>query len=313
MPVIQVRNLTRKFKVWKRSEKFVDVIKSLFKREYEEKVAVDHVSFKVRRKERVAIIGPNGAGKSTLIKMLTGILWPTSGTAKVLGYIPWKQREEYCRHIGVLFGQKSQLWWVLPALDGYQYLAAIYNVSDWKERIQDYIKLLEIEEIVKKPLRNLSLGERMRCELIAALIHNPEILFLDEPTIGIDVEAKEKIREFLKGLGKTIIFTTHDMNDVEDVCERVIILDKGRKIFDGKLKTLVKRYVKTRVIEAELKVKPRIKPQRKIGNTYYYEVPREETMRVVRQLMRCKPIDLVVKEPPIEKIIAAIYRRGKCS
>ncbi|RLG17041.1 ABC transporter, partial [Nanoarchaeota archaeon] len=194
--MIRVRELRKEFKTYKKEPGIIGSLKSLVRRRYKIKVAVDDISFDVKKGEFLGFIGPNGAGKSTTIKMLTGILTPTSGEAKVLGFVPWKQREKYVKHIGVIFGQKSQLWWDLPPLDTFHLLKEIYEIDkkEFEERLERLVKLLKVKDVQKIPVRNLSLGERMKCEFITALLHDPKVLFLDEPTIGLDVVAKENIR-----------------------------------------------------------------------------------------------------------------------
>ena len=242
--VIQVQELTRTFSVPRRDEGLLAAIKSVFKRDFEIKKAVDNISFEIKKGEIIGFLGPNGAGKSTTIKMLTGILKPSSGTIRVLGYDPFVQRKEYVKHIGALFGQKSQLWWDIPAIDAYGLSEKLYDIDreEFVQRRDDLIRRLEIQEEVHKPVRNLSLGERMKCEFVMAVLHQPDILFLDEPTIGLDVFAKEHIREFIKYINKefstTIILTTHDMDDIEHLAGRVIVISNGEIVFDDSLKKL---------------------------------------------------------------------------
>lgn len=219
---------------------------------------IDGLSFSVDQGEFFGFIGPNGAGKSTTIKMLSGILYPDAGKVVVNGYIPWKQRKQYVKNIGVVFGQKSQLNWDLPLIESFELMKYIYRIPQkkYEENLEKFTKLLDMESFINQPVRQLSLGQRMRGDIVAALLHSPEIVFFDEPTIGLDVVAKEKIREFIKYMNQTeattIIFTTHDMQDIEKVCERLIIIDLGKKIFDGSIEEIKQKYANSKSIEIPL-------------------------------------------------------------
>lgn len=243
-PLIQVDKLCKYFRTFQRREGVWGSIKDLFHREYQTIKAVDQISFSIQAGERVGYIGANGAGKSTTIKMLTGILTPTSGTATVGGLSPSRDREQYVRGIGVVFGQRTQLWWDLAVVESFRLLAKIYGVSpaEYTARLKRFDEVLGIGELLHTPVRKLSLGQKMRCELAAALLHSPRLLFLDEPTIGLDVVAKNAIREFLLSInrehGVTLLLTTHDLRDIEELCERVIIIHRGRLLFDGPLDEL---------------------------------------------------------------------------
>lgn len=245
MDVIKAKGLTKEFKIFNRREGIVGAFQDLFHRDYRTLRAVDGIDFTVRRGEMVGYIGANGAGKSTTIKMLTGILVPTAGELEVNGYCPYKDRENYTRGIGVVFGQRMQLWWDIAVIESLKLLRRIYDVSmkDFNNRLEQFDQILDLKDFLHLPVRKLSLGQRMRCELAAALLHNPPILFLDEPTIGLDVLAKAKIREFLKEINKqyltTVILTTHDLGDIEALCPRVAIIDHGRIIYDGTVESLL--------------------------------------------------------------------------
>lgn len=247
---IDVHELRKEFKVQKNREGLKGAIRDLFKREYNQVRAVKDISFHIPQGEICGYIGENGAGKSTTIKMLTGILVPTSGDIRVNGYIPYKEREKFVRGIGVVFGQRSQLWWDIGVIESFELLKKVYRVSesDYRTRLDELADRLRLGELLNRPVRKLSLGQRMRCELAASLIHNPQILFLDEPTIGLDIVVKTEIREFLKSLNKrygtTILLTTHDLQDIEALCSRVIMLDDGRIIYDGGLEELKERWGK---------------------------------------------------------------------
>jgi ABC-2 type transport system ATP-binding protein len=242
--VIHARGLTKTFRAFSRREGVVGAFRNLFRREYRQVRAVDGIDLSIREGEVVGYIGPNGAGKSTTIKMLTGILVPTSGELRVAGFVPWREREEYTRHIGVVFGQRTSLWWDIAVVESLRLLQKIYRVPerDFQERIERFDAVLGLREYLNTPTRKLSLGQRMRSELAAALIHNPKILFLDEPTIGLDVAVKARIREFLREanreFGTTILLTTHDLDDIEALSHRVVVIDQGKKIYDGPLEGL---------------------------------------------------------------------------
>ncbi|MBH0330021.1 daunorubicin ABC transporter ATP-binding protein [Brevibacillus brevis] len=246
--MIQVNHLQKDFSIHQSRPGLGGAFRDLFSREYKTVKAVDDLSFTVEEGEMFALIGENGAGKSTTIKMLTGILTPSDGEIVINGFVPFKQREEYVRSIGVVFGQRSQLWWDLSPLESFRLLKSVYKVDEaegekWLERL---IEELEITPFVSQPVRKLSLGQRMRCEVAASLIHKPRLLFLDEPTVGLDVLVKQKIREFLRNLNETenmtILLTTHDMSDIEALCKRVLVMDKGKLIFDGLLNDLKEKW-----------------------------------------------------------------------
>lgn len=244
MAIIEAKDLTKDFKVFKRREGVWGAFQDLFHREYSTLKAVNKINFAVQKGEMVGYIGANGAGKSTTIKMLTGILVPTSGYLQVNGFVPHKERQEYTRDIGVVFGQRSQLWWDIAVIESFQLLGRIYRVpkEEFNKRLDKFSDILDLGQLLHRPVRKLSLGQRMRCELAAALLHNPAILFLDEPTIGLDVLAKVKIRDFLKEINEefetTVILTTHDLGDIEALCSRVAIIDKGKMLYDGALSVL---------------------------------------------------------------------------
>ncbi|MDP5274888.1 ABC transporter ATP-binding protein [Chengkuizengella axinellae] len=250
MSVIQVNQLRKVFKVQKNREGLKGAFQDLFKRQYNHVAAVDDITFQIPKGEICGYIGENGAGKSTTIKMLTGILVPTSGNIEVNGMVPYKEREKFVRSIGVVFGQRSQLWWDIGVIESFQLLKKVYRVpeNDFKMRLNEIVERLQLSEILNRPVRKLSLGQRMRCELAASLLHNPSILFLDEPTIGLDIVVKTEIREFLKEMNQkyetTILLTTHDLQDIEALCSRVIMLDQGHIIYDGGLQNLKENWGK---------------------------------------------------------------------
>ncbi|MFH5187060.1 ATP-binding cassette domain-containing protein [Paenibacillus sp. TAB 01] len=250
MQAIEVNNLRKEFKVQKSRSGLKGAVRDLFNREYSHVRAVKDISFQIPKGEICGYIGENGAGKSTTIKMLTGILVPTSGDIRVNGFIPFQEREKFVKGIGVVFGQRSQLWWDIGVIESFQLLKKVYRVSeaDFKQRLDELVERLQLGELLNRPVRKLSLGQRMRCELAASLLHNPQILFLDEPTIGLDIVVKTEIREFLKQMNQryetTILLTTHDLQDIEALCSRVIMLDDGRIIYDGGLEELKAKWGK---------------------------------------------------------------------
>ena len=282
MSFIKVDALSKSFKVTKRNSGFRSALKSFLKREYITVDAVKNVSFEIKKGEIVGYIGPNGAGKSTTIKMLSGILLPTAGNISIDGLNPFKDRIKFVSKIGVVFGQRSQLAWDIPAEDTFDLLKDIYKLDnvEYQKTKEELVSLLDIRDIIKKPVRNLSLGERMRCEIAASLIHKPEILFLDEPTIGLDTTSKKIVRDFIKKLNKTekttIILTTHDMYDIEALDKRIILIGKGKILYDGTLDNLMKTYgsYKSITIKTNEKIKfeniKGIIKKKKINNSYNF-------------------------------------------
>ena len=262
MLAIDVKDLRKQFNVQKNREGLGGALKDLFKREYNQITAVKDITFQIPQGEICGYIGENGAGKSTTIKMLTGILVPTSGQIRVNGFVPFKEREKFVRGIGVVFGQRSQLWWDIGVIESFQLLRKVYRVpeEEFRKRLDELVERLQLGELLNRPVRKLSLGQRMRCELVASLLHNPSILFLDEPTIGLDIVVKTEIREFLKKInreqGTTILLTTHDLQDIEALCTRVIMLDDGRIIYDGGLEELKSRWSKGREIQFQFGIQP---------------------------------------------------------
>ncbi len=302
--IIEVKQLTKKFKL----KKNVSSLRSFFRPEYKTVTAVDRISFEIKKGERVAFIGPNGAGKSTTIKMLSSILYPTSGTALVNGLVPWDNRRKLSYDIGTVFGQRSQLWYQLPVQDSFALMGRIYNLDEipFKRRLSRLVKLFEIRDLLEHPTRSLSLGQRMRCEIVASLLHKPQILFLDEPTIGLDVTAKEIIRSLIKKQAleeeTTLLLTSHDTDDMEKVCERVIIINKGRIIFDNSIRALRDSYLSKKYIEVTTETGEKIKT---VVNTR--EKPAK---KAIDELVgKYHVTDMTVENPPMEEIIKEIYSR----
>lgn len=255
MDIIQVKDLSKEYKIVRRDSGIKNAFRSFIKREYRIVRAVDKVSFSIKKGEIVGYIGPNGAGKSTTIKMLSGILKPDEGIINIMGMDPTVDRIKYVREIGVVFGQKSQLWWDIPAEDSFDLLKDIYKIPDdeYEKNKQELVKILHLEEIIKSPVRQLSLGERMKCELVASLLHSPKILFLDEPTIGLDAISKVIVRDFIKKINKlkkiTVILTTHDMADIESLTDRLIMIGHGKKLYDGSVNDIKKKYSNEKIVE----------------------------------------------------------------
>jgi ABC-2 type transport system ATP-binding protein len=322
--VIQVKNLKKTFKVRQREIGMKGFFKSIISPKYKDIDAVNNISFNVQKGELVAFIGPNGAGKSTTLKILSGILYPDSGDVSILGMNPQKDRKKLAYSIGTVFGQKPQLWFHLPAIDSFNLFAKIYEIPDgeYKKRISALIKKFEIEDIVDQPVRKLSLGQRMRCEIVLALIHQPKILFLDEPTIGLDIIAKKNIRELIKDINHkedvTILLTSHDMGDVEKICKRTIIINKGLLIYDGKINDLKNNYVKKKTIKAlsETPIKfssrkhARVVKKSEFGVKIEVDTSQLALKNIITELLKQNQIiDLTIEEPEIEEIIEAVYRK----
>lgn len=257
--MIDVKNVSKEFKKVVKESGFKGSVKSLFNKKVETIKAVDDISFTVEEGEILGFIGPNGAGKSTAIKMLTGILTPTSGDIVINGQVPYKNRKKYVQEIGVVFGQRTQLWWDLPLSETFTVLKEIYQIEDnaFREKMDFLNQVLELNEFITSPVRTLSLGQRMRADIAASLIHSPKVLFLDEPTIGLDVVVKDNIRKAIAEINKnektTIILTTHDLSDIELLCKRIVMIDKGKKVYDGELDAMKKKYGKMREIHINLR------------------------------------------------------------
>ena len=324
MTTIQVQGLTKTFVTKEKQPGLRGSLRALFRPARRETQAVKDVTFTVEEGERVAFIGPNGAGKSTTIKMLVGILYPTSGQALVLGKVPWRERSRLAYDIGAVFGQKSQLWYHLPPADSFDLLARIYELerAAYRQRLASLVELFEIGEYLQVPVRKLSLGERMRCEIAASLLHRPRILFLDEPTIGLDVVVKQRIRDLILELnqqeGVTIFLTSHDAGDVEILCKRAMVINHGEVIYDGRVSTLKRDYIHTKTISLKLGEPWQgfdgrgVQVLKHKGYGVKLEVDTAVTPieEVVGQLLAHYTIvDLNVDNPPMEEIIASIYTR----
>ena len=327
--MIKVENLSKEFKISKKYPGFKGALRSFFSTEYTIKKAVDDISFEINDGEIVGYIGANGAGKSTTIKMMTGILTPSSGRIIVDGVVPYENREKNAKNIGVVFGQKTQLWWDLPVSETFPLLKDIYGVSDedYEERMNYFKEILGLDEFFLSPVRTLSLGQRMIADLAAALIHNPKIIYLDEPTIGLDVVVKESVRKAIKDInekyGTTIILTTHDLNDIEELCNRIIIIDSGKKIYDGELEGVKEQFGYLTTIEIQLKDKSNIE---KINFARFKDDDFKLNMKeskvnitfnknnissadIIGEVMKkSKVIDFNIKETSIEDIVKKMYK-----
>ncbi|HVT73536.1 MAG TPA: ABC transporter ATP-binding protein [Lacunisphaera sp.] len=323
--MIEVDNLTRVFRTYKKKPGFWGGVSGLFKREFEETRAADRVSFSIGEGELVGFLGPNGAGKTTTLKMLSGLIYPTSGSARVAGFDPTKRENEYRRIFALVLGQKNQLWWDLPATESFTLLRAIYGLppAQFQETLDELVTLLGVGTKLNVMVRELSLGERMKMELIAALIHRPRVLFLDEPTIGLDVVSQKAVREFLRDYNRrhktTILLTSHYMADISSLCERVIVIDHGKKIYDGALDRIAGAGARQRII----KFTPRDnafpagwQPAHglaKVGDDgdYTLHVPSEYVTTVCQQILNQGPVDdITIHDVPLEDIITEIFSRG---
>lgn len=322
MALIEVKHLMKSYTTYKRGSGFKETIKSFFKREAVMVHAVQDISFQIEKGEICGVLGPNGAGKSTTIKMLCGALYPTSGEINVMGQVPARDRKQYVKKIGAVFGQKSQLIWDIPPIDSFAMNKVIYDIDDevYHKRLDEFSELFEIQEVMHKPTRVLSLGERMKCEFVMAMLHAPEIVFLDEPTIGLDVIAKAKIREFIKEMnqkGTTFILTTHDLEDVEQLANHVIIINHGNKVFDDNLGNLRNTLGEKKIVELTL-AKPFegdiIEDAVKISQDSPYDlclevdVAKTSIHNFLQKLSKqLNFTDIAIKELPMDQIITRIY------
>ncbi len=321
--IIDVEGLKKDFKVHKRDKSgLLSSLKSLFSRDYKLVNAVENLDLKIRQGEIRGLIGPNGAGKSTTIKILSGILYPTEGTVNVMGYTPWAQREQYVKKIGVVFGQKSQLVWDLPAIDTFALNKQMYSIPDktFDNNIKYFKELLSIGDVITKPVRQLSLGERMKCEFVCALLHEPPLVYLDEPTIGLDIISKEAIRSFIKMVNKekgtTFIVTTHDLSDIEDLCENVSIINNGTIVFNNSIEKLKTYFSDKKVIEVKFsrQINPSLLEGFKVTSSGPYFVNIEiETINTsledeILKIFKELPVqDINVNNINIEEVIKHIY------
>ena len=328
MQVVKTEDLYKEFKTYKRKSGFLGSIQTLFTKEYNVVKAVDNVSFSIDQGEIVGYVGPNGAGKSTTIKMLTGILYPTSGRVEVCGLIPTRERKQNLIHIGSVFGQRTQLWWDLPLIESLELLRYIYKVPEktYKDNLELFSELLDIDQFINTPVRQLSLGQRMRGDIAASLLHNPDILYLDEPTIGLDVVVKERIRRFIRDINNerktTVVLTTHDLADIDAVCERIMIIDYGKIIYDGPIDDLKRRFGTESTLIVDFKEVP---------DGFEVEGTEEVELQGIRAHIKFdrkrftasdliseitakyQVSDLTIEDIPLDGIIRGIYEEGKLS
>ena len=325
MPAIEVKGLTKAFRTYKKQPGFAGAVRGLFRRQYEQVHAVQDINFTVEPGELVGFLGPNGAGKTTTLKMLSGLLYPTSGSATVLGHVPWQRNDDYRRQFALLLGQKNQLWWDLPARESLDLNAKIYGISDAdRDRtVAEMTELLGVADKLNVQVRELSLGERMKMELTASLLHQPKVLFLDEPTIGLDVVSQKTVREFLRTYNAkhktTILLTSHYMTDIQELCKRVIIIDHGKLFFDGQLAEIVDRFADFKLLTIHCDGAPTCSAEQLAGygevveqnaHSVKLKVKRDRVVPVCKALLDELPVqDLDIEEVPIEDVIRSIFAR----
>jgi ABC-2 type transport system ATP-binding protein len=328
MPIIEADGLTKTYRVFQKKEGILGALRGLYRRDYKEVRAVEDVSFSIEPGEMVAFLGPNGAGKTTTLKMLSGLIYPTSGTASVLGFTPWERLDAFRRRFALVMGQKNQLWWDLPAADSFELHREIYSIpeAEFKKTLAELTELLGVEKLTRQAVRELSLGERMKMELIAALLHQPQLLLLDEPTIGLDVVAQVAIQKCLRDYhtrrGVTMLLTSHYMRDVEALCQRVLVITHGRLVYDGPLVGLSERFgneklVKLRFVEsapddAELCRFGEV--VRREGPSVDLKVDRNEVAAVLGAILDGYAVDdVIVQDPPLELVIARVFEEAKAA
>lgn len=325
MPLIVVDHLSKHYKVHKKDPGFIGSMKSLVSRRYETVKAVDDISFSIEEGEIIGFIGPNGAGKTTTLKCLSGLLYPTSGKVSVIGFTPFDKKHEFLRKLSLVMGQKNQLWWDLPAMDTFLLNKEIYQIPTgrFNEVVADLSNRLSVQDILNVPVRKLSLGQRMKVELMASLLHSPKVLFLDEPTIGLDVVMQQTIREFLKEYNAaykaTIILTSHYMGDVEALCRRVIVINFGHILYDGLLVDLVKKHAPYKVIKVIFSKKVGEQELQSFGETRHFSFPEWEVRieqnkanDIAARLLKQLPVqDITIEDPQIEDVIAGFFVANK--
>lgn len=325
MSIIEVKNLSKTYEYYKKQAGLLNSLKSLFRREKLFTDAVKDINFSIQEGEIVGFLGPNGAGKTTTLKMLSGILYPSSGEATVLGHTPWKREKEFQMQFALVMGQKNQLWWDLPAMESFILNKEIYEIPDeqFQKTLNELTELLDIKDILDVPVRKLSLGQRMKAELVAALIHSPKVLFLDEPTIGLDVVSQNNIREFLKEYNKkkktTIILTSHYMDDVEALCERVVIINYGKIIYDGALKKLTDEYANKKILEITFTEKISVNEIQDLGEVKEHqekrvvlEVNKTDVKKIASKILNDLPVDdILINEIGVDEVIRNIFTHEK--
>ncbi len=321
MSTISVKHLTRSFQVFDKQPGLAASVKSIFYRPERTVHAVEDVNFEINQGELVGFIGPNGAGKTTTLKCLSGLLFPTSGEINILGFHPSDRQYDYLRQIGFVMGQKNQLWWDIPPQETFLLNQAIYDIpiSTYKKRLGFFVDILDIKDVITVQTKKLSLGQRMKCEFVAALLHNPKVLFLDEPTIGLDVIASQKIRQFIRQVNQefktTVILTSHNMNDVAELCRRTILIDRGQIKFDGLLTDLTSKYTELKILRFTFETKIPTTTIKKFGDIvdndgyrYTIKVAKDKYLQVASKILSSLPVvDLNIEDTPIEDVIRQVY------
>lgn len=321
MSIIQIDQLTKSYRVYQKKEGLLESVRGLFHRDYKTIEAVRGITLRVEPGEFVAFLGPNGAGKTTTLKLLSGVIYPTSGTASVMGFVPWKRDMEYRRRFALVMGQKNQLWWDLPAQESFRLHQQIYAIdrTSFDSNLSELTSLLDVQKLLGRPVRELSLGERMKMELIAALLHSPDVLFLDEPTIGLDVIAQRNIQQFLKHYQEerqiTILLTSHYMKDVSALCQRVVVIAQGILQYDGSLSGIIDSFSGSKVIQLQLGIEQAASGLERFGEILKTDmprvsirVPRSNVSRVLAEILNTYTVDDVgVEDPPLEEVIASLF------
>ncbi|MFP6671667.1 MAG: ABC transporter ATP-binding protein [Pirellulaceae bacterium] len=321
MAIIEIEGLAKSYRVYQKKEGLAASLKGLFRRRYREVKAVRGIDLQVEAGEFVAFLGPNGAGKTTTLKLLSGVINPTSGTATVMGHVPWKRENSYRRRFSLVMGQKNQLWWDLPAQESFRLHQQIYQIpaDEFKQNFDELADLLEIRDLVQQPVRELSLGERMKMELVAALLHSPEVLFLDEPTIGLDVIAQHNVQQFLKYYqqerGITVLLTSHYMKDVAALCRRVVIIAQGELKYDGSLTGIIDRFSQHKLVTLQFGDDQPVEGLSRFGEIVSEEypkvqlrIPRSQVAETMRAMLSVGTIeDIAVEDPPLEELIADFF------
>jgi ABC-2 type transport system ATP-binding protein len=321
MSIIQIDQLTKSYRVYQKKEGLLESVRGLFHRDYKTVEAVRGISLRVEPGEFVAFLGPNGAGKTTTLKLLSGVIYPTGGTASVMGFVPWKRDMEYRRRFALVMGQKNQLWWDLPAQESFRLHQQIYAIdrTSFDANLSELTSLLDVQKLLGRPVRELSLGERMKMELIAALLHSPDVLFLDEPTIGLDVIAQRNIQQFLKHYQEerqiTILLTSHYMKDVSALCQRVVVIAQGILQYDGSLSGIIDSFSGSKVIQLQLGIEQAASGLERFGEILKTDmprvsirVPRANVSRVLAEILNTYTVDdVAVEDPPLEEVIASLF------
>jgi ABC-2 type transport system ATP-binding protein len=324
MPIIEVNNLSKTYRVFRKKEGLLGAVRGLLRRDYKEVRAVDNVSFVIEPGEMVAFLGPNGAGKTTTLKMLSGLIFPSGGSTRVLGYVPWERADAFRRRFSLVMGQKNQLWWDLPAADSFELHREIYSLPDdqYRQTLGELTELFQVKELTRQPVRELSLGERMKMELIAALLHRPQLLLLDEPTIGLDVVAQVTIQKCLKeyntARGVTMLLTSHYMRDVEALCSRVLVITHGEVVYDGALAQITEQFGRSKLVRLQFAADVAPEDLRRFGEVERCDGPvadlkveRSRLPQVLEGILNeYTVLDMNVQDPPLDQVIARVFEEG---